>query len=61
MLGVGLPKPDTALAVSRELLQLGYLTLPAGKGLGLTPPAVLSASQINGFVRALQTATERCA
>ena len=60
MLGVGLPKPNSALAVSRALLQLGYFTLPAGKGLGLTPPAVLSTTQIDGFVQALRAVTKRC-
>ena len=61
MLGVGLNATSPPLAVSRELLQLGYLTLPAGKGLGLTPPAVLSEEQVAGFVRALRITTDRCA
>ncbi len=53
MLGVEVPEP---LRVSRALLQRGYLALPAGEDtpvLGITPPLVITRSQLEGFLEAL--------
>ncbi|MCO4743951.1 MAG: aspartate aminotransferase family protein [Proteobacteria bacterium] len=47
-----------SLAASRALLQLGYITLPAGPtSLGLTPPAVVTRPQWLGFFDALDQVT----
>ncbi|TVQ93830.1 MAG: aspartate aminotransferase family protein [Deltaproteobacteria bacterium] len=46
-----------SLRISRELLQRGFLALPAGvdaEVLSLTPPACLTAAQQDAFVHALQ-------
>ena len=51
---------DEALAVSRRLLQKGFLALPAGKQgevLGLTPPVCLTEAQIDAFANALVEVT----
>jgi len=53
MLGVELP--DT-LAVSRALLQRGFIALPAGERaevLGVTPPLTIVRSQLEAFLGAL--------
>jgi 4-aminobutyrate aminotransferase/(S)-3-amino-2-methylpropionate transaminase len=53
MLGVHVPD---ALAVTRRLLDRGWLVLPCGEraeALGLTPPFTLGDAQIHAFVRAL--------
>lgn len=53
MLGVHL---DESLAVTRKLLERGYLVLPCGEraeALGLTPPLTTSRAQLEGFVAAL--------
>ena len=45
-----------SLAVTKGLLDRGYLVLPCGEhaeALGLTPPYVLTEAQASGFVRAL--------
>ena len=57
MLGVKVARDASGtLAVWRELLQRGYIVLPAGAGaevLGLTPPVVLSDAQQAAFVHTL--------
>ncbi len=58
MLGVRVPR---SLAVSRALLQRGYLVLPAGQQaevLALTPPACLTEEQSQGFSQALEQVLE---
>lgn len=53
MVGATVPKP---LAVSRGLLQRGYLALPAGDRnpvLAITPPLSISLGQLEGALRAL--------
>ncbi len=58
LLGVGLRGAST-LAVSRELLQTGYIVLPAGEEaevLALTPPLTITDDQLAGFVDALEAA-----
>ncbi|MEQ1566841.1 MAG: aspartate aminotransferase family protein [Myxococcota bacterium] len=53
MLAVGVGS-GRSLAVSRALLEQGWLALPADDdGLQLTPPVTLSDAQIDGFVAAL--------
>lgn len=61
MLGVRLKDP---LSASRGLLERGYIAFPAGihaEVLALTPPAVLSDAQIEGFVKALADLAEPAA
>jgi 4-aminobutyrate aminotransferase/(S)-3-amino-2-methylpropionate transaminase len=57
MLGIKLP--CSSLSVSRSLLKMGYIALPTGSKddmLGLTPPAVITKPQLNGFMDALMDA-----
>ncbi len=54
MLGV---RVDHSLAVTRRLLERGFIVLPCGEGaeaLGVTPPYVISDAQIGAFVSALE-------
>ena len=56
MIGLQLEGDHDALAMTRELLERGYLALPAGARadvLQLTPPIVLTDAQLEGFVDAL--------
>ena len=56
LLGVEVPH---SLAVSRALLQQGYIALPAGESaevLALTPPLVITQAQLEGFLAALDVA-----
>ncbi len=64
LLGVGFPTGPDALAVSRGLLQRGYIALPAGEAradddprdavvLALTPPLCITEAQLRGFLSAL--------
>ena len=56
MIGLQLEGDHTALYLTRELLERGYLVLPAGARadvLQLTPPIVLTDAQLEGFVDAL--------
>jgi acetylornithine/succinyldiaminopimelate/putrescine aminotransferase len=56
LLGAEVP---AALAVCRALQRRGYVVLPAGmqgEVLGLTPPAVLTNAQVDGFLGALDEA-----
>jgi 4-aminobutyrate aminotransferase-like enzyme len=56
LLGVEVPH---SLAVSRSLLQQGYIALPAGESaevLALTPPLVITQAQLEGFLAALDVA-----
>ncbi|MBT3217712.1 MAG: aspartate aminotransferase family protein [Proteobacteria bacterium] len=51
---------DDALAISRRLLQKGFLALPAGKNgevLGLTPPVCLTEAQIQAFADTMAEVT----
>lgn len=53
LLGIRVPDP---LAVSRGLLQRGYIALPAGEAdpvLALTPPLCVTREQLQGFLGAL--------
>ena len=55
---VGIEVPNT-LALSRALLQQGYIVLPAGESaevLALTPPLTITEAQLNGFLVALDQA-----
>lgn len=57
MIGVQLHAEQSALKLTRDLLERGYLALPAGaRGdvLQLTPAITLSDAQIEGFVGALE-------
>jgi 4-aminobutyrate aminotransferase/(S)-3-amino-2-methylpropionate transaminase len=56
MLGLQLDGYHSALAVTRNLLERGYLVLPAGARadvLQLTPPVTVTEAQLGGFVDAL--------
>jgi acetylornithine/succinyldiaminopimelate/putrescine aminotransferase len=62
MLGLQLEGPHRALTVTRNLLERGYLVLPAGSHgdvLQLTPPMTLTDAQLAGFVDALRHTLER--
>lgn len=57
MLGLQLEAPMQALAVTRGLLERGYLVLPAGMDadvLQLAPPATVSDAQLEGFMSSLR-------
>lgn len=67
LLGVQLPTGPDALALSRSLMQRGYIVLPAGEArpgddprqavvLGLTPPLCTTREQLQGFLSALDEA-----
>ena len=52
---IGIELPNT-LELSRELMQRGYIALPAGPNcevLALTPPLTISKEQLSGFIAAL--------
>ena len=52
MLGIDIG--TDALSSCRELLERGFITLPAGpSSLGLTPPATVTIEQWDAFVTAL--------
>lgn len=58
---LGIELPDS-LAVSRALLQQGYIALPAGEQaevLALTPPLSITEAQLTGFLDALDRARSR--
>ena len=60
MLGVQLEGEAKALALTRALLERGYLVLPAGARadvIQLAPPVTLSDAQVEGFVAALGEAS----
>lgn len=58
MLGIEVAEP---LAISRALMQRGFLALPAGvtgfEVLALTPPLAITKNQLNGFLDALTEIT----
>lgn len=67
LLGLALPTGPDPLALSRALLQAGYLALPAGEVrpgddprqavvLALTPPLCITQGQLDGFLAALDQA-----
>jgi 4-aminobutyrate aminotransferase/(S)-3-amino-2-methylpropionate transaminase len=59
MIGLQLEAEQSALRLTRDLLERGYLVLPAGARadvLQLTPPVTLSDAQVEGFVGALEDA-----
>ena len=61
MLGIKVQEP---LALSRALMQRGFLALPAGitgfEALALTPPLTITKNQLNGFLDALtEISTDR--
>lgn len=59
LLGVQLKSGKLGLAVTRRLLELGYIVVPAaadGSVISLTPPLTLEKAQIDGFVDALDAA-----
>jgi 4-aminobutyrate aminotransferase/(S)-3-amino-2-methylpropionate transaminase len=61
MVGLALDAPMRGLAVSRRLLERGYLVLPAGAEadvLQLVPPTTVTDSQLEGFVGSLKDALE---
>ena len=52
---IGIELPNT-LELSRELMQLGYIVLPAGPNcevLALTPPLMISKKQLSAFIETL--------
>lgn len=62
MLGLQLEAPMQALAVTRRLLERGYLVLPAGtqgEVLQLAPPVTVSEAQLEGFVVSLRDVLEQ--
>ena len=62
MLGLQLEAPMQALTVTRELLERGYLVLPAGMQadvLQLAPPVTVSEAQLEGFVTSLRDLLEQ--
>ena len=61
MLGLQLEGSMQALRVTRSLLELGYLVLPAGVQadvIQLAPPVSVNDEQLEGFVASLRSALE---
>jgi acetylornithine/succinyldiaminopimelate/putrescine aminotransferase len=57
LIGVQLDAPGKALTVARQMLELGYLVLPAGEKadvLQLAPPLVIARPLLSAFVAALR-------
>ncbi len=62
MLGVLLDRPGRAIELAYQLLQEGYLVVPAGAGsdvLSLTPPLNIEPALLSGFVSALSRCLQR--
>ena len=58
MLGIEVPN---ALRVSRSLLRVGFIALPAGERaevIGLTPPLTITEAQLTAFFDALDRALQ---
>lgn len=61
LLGVEMGAPGRVLALTRRLLERGYITSPAGAPasvLCLTPPVCITDAQLAGFAEALEAALE---
>jgi len=62
MLGLQLEEPLQALTITRALLELGYLVLPAGAKadvLQLAPPVTVAESQLEAFIASLRNVLEK--